>query len=162
MRTDAIKQADMSTLYRLLTPQNRVVLRTCLATGLRVGDVLALRTDQLGQRMTVTESKTKKKRRVYLSADLLEDLRAQAGAVWVFPGARDPLHRHRCRQTVWKDIKRAAKAMRVSECYGTHSARKAYACDLYRRVGSVEAVRKALGHDDISTTLIYLASALLS
>lgn len=162
MRTDAIKQADMCTLYRLLTPQNRAVLRTCLATGLRVGDVLALRTAQLRQRMTVTESKTKKKRQVYLSADLLEELKAQAGSVYVFPGARDPLHRHRCRQAVWKDIKRAARAMRVSECYGTHSARKAYACALYHKTGSVEAVRKALGHDDISTTLIYLASAFLS
>lgn len=161
MRTDALKRDDIGVLLRLLMPTNALVIETALQTGLRVGDVLALRTDRLKQRLTVREQKTGKSRRVYLSADLLRRLQAQAGAVWVFPNALDPVRRHRCRQTVWKDLKRAARALRVDYNVAPHSCRKSYAVDLYRREGFA-AVQKVLQHDNPATTMIYLASAIMS
>lgn len=160
VRTDAIRVDDVGVLLRLLTPTNALVMETCFATGLRVSDVLAMRTDKLKQRMSVKEHKTGKTRRVYLGKGLYDRLKRQAGAVWVFPGASDPVRRHRCRQTVWKDVKRAAKALRLDYNAAPHSARKSYACDLYRREG-LAAVQKALQHDNVNTTLIYLASELL-
>lgn len=160
MRTDAIKTADMSTLFRLLMPSNALVVETALQTGLRVSDVLSLRSDKLRQRMTVREQKTGKSRRVYISADLLRRLQRQAGSVYVFPNVLDPF-RHRCRQTVWKDMKRAAKALRVDYILAPHSCRKSFAVDLYRRKGFA-AVQKALQHDNPATTMLYLASAVMS
>lgn len=160
MRTDAIRVDDVGVLLRLLTPTNALVMETCFASGLRVSDVLALRTDKLRQRMSVKEQKTGKSRRVYLNKSLFERLKGQAGAVWVFPNASDPVRRHRCRQTVWKDVKRAAKALRLDYNAAPHSARKSFACDLYRREGFL-AVQKALQHDNPNTTLIYLASEFL-
>ena len=159
MRTDWICRDDCAVLLRLLTPANSLAMETAFDTGLRIGDVLALRPEQIQkQRFTVRECKTGKSRRIYLPKDLQARLTAQAGSVWVFQGAVEPT-RHRTRQAVWKDIKRAAKALRVHQVWGCHSARKVYAVDIYRRQG-LEACRKALGHESVNVTLIYLASEL--
>lgn len=136
-------------------------MEVCIVTGLRISDALALRSAQIqgGGRVTVKEQKTGKTRRVTIPAPLVRELRAQAGRVWVFQGARDP-EKHRTRQAVWKDVKRAAKAARIPANAGTHSARKVYAVQLYRKRG-LSAAQAALNHDDPAVTMIYaLADAL--
>lgn len=141
-----------------LTPANRLVCRVCVATGLRVGDVVALRTEQLSPQFWITEQKTGKRRRVNLTAPLLMQLKAQAGKVWVFPGERDSA-KHRTRQAVWHDVKRAAKAFRLPQNVGVHSLRKVYAVDqLKKGKGNLSKVQRALNHADISTTMIYAMS----
>lgn len=128
-------------------------------TGLRISDVLSLETKYLNGRMTVTERKTGKRRRIYVPRDLLARLRALSGSVYVFPGRCDPEHKHRTRQAVWRDVKRAARAMRITDTVGCHTARKVYAVDIYRAHG-LTAAQNALGHDRPETTLIYLATEL--
>lgn len=143
-----------------LTPDNRLVMRVCLHTGLRVGDVLALQTAQLAPHFWVTEMKTGKRKQIGLPDPLLSDLRKQAGKLWVFPG-RDP-RKHRTRQAVWKDVKRAARAFRLPQNVAPHSARKVYAVDLLRKYGDIAKVRKALNHSSDTVTMIYaLADAQL-
>ena len=88
---------------------------------------------------------------------LWERLKAQAGEVYVFEGAKSVYH-HRTRQAVWWDIKRAAKAMRHEKRISPHSARKSYAVAQYRRSGDLEYVRDRLNHDQIETTILYLLS----
>ena len=145
----------MEHVFAALTPANRLVCRVCVATGLRVGDVVSLRTDQLAPQFWITESKTKKRRRVNLTKELLADLQAQAGVVWVFPGGRDP-RRHRSRQAVWRDVKRAAKAFRLPQNVGVHSLRKVYAVEQLRKTkGNVAKVQRALNHSDAATTMVY-------
>jgi len=157
-RTNWIPASDCAVLLRLLRPENAIALELALDTGLRISDVLSLRTAQVGsQRITVRESKTGKTRRVYLRKSLWERLKAVAGSLYVFEG-RDSPDKHRTRQAVYKDVKRAAKAMRVKHV-GCHTARKVYAVDIYRRKG-LTAAQAALGHDRVETTLIYLASEL--
>ena len=159
-RTRWICHNDCAVLLRLLSPANALAMETALDTGLRISDVLALRTEQLrSQRFTVRESKTGKSRRVYLPRGLWLRLKASAGSLFVFEHRDDPT-RHRTRQAVWKDVRRASRAMRVKHV-GCHSARKVFAVDVYRRQG-LTACQKLLGHDRIETTLIYLASELLS
>lgn len=143
----------MDQVLDLLTPENRAVMRVSLHTGLRVGDVLNLRTDQLKSNFWVTEQKTGKRRQVGLPNQLLEDLKGGAGPEWVFPG-RDP-REHRTRQAVWKDVKRAAAAARLTANVGTHTARKVYAVKLLEKYGDIERVRRALNHGGIEVTLIY-------
>ena len=137
----------------LLTYENRLVMRTLLHTGLRIGDVLQLRPDQLKPNFWITEQKTGKRRQVGLPKPLLSDLLDNSGTVWVFPGA-DP-RKHRTRQAVWKDVKRAAAAMRLTQNVGPHSARKVYAVELMERYGDIEKVRRALNHKYESVTLVY-------
>lgn len=153
MRTEYLLNREVEQVLQLLTPENRLVLRVCLHTGLRISDVLQLRTAQLKPHFWVTEQKTKKRRQVGLPEPLLSDLKENAGLVWVFPGS-DP-ERHRTRQAVWKDVKRAARAMRLPQNVGPHSARKVYAVELMRKYGDIDRVRRALNHDSETVTMIY-------
>ena len=70
-RADWLDRPAMGHVLAALMPANRLVMECCMATGLRVGDVLALKTAdvQHGQRMTVREQKTGKSRRVYWPAE---------------------------------------------------------------------------------------------
>jgi len=146
-------EKQVNLVLAALTPANRTAIRVALHTGLRIGDVLALRADQLGARFSVREAKTGKVKRCGLPADLLAEVRAGAGDIWAFPG-RNP-EKHRTRQAVWADVKRAAKAFRMPQNVTPHSVRKLYAVRLYKRYGDLDRVRRALNHNDLSTTMIY-------
>lgn len=99
-----------------LMPANRLACEVSAATGLRIGDVLSLRTEQVekGQRFTVREQKTGKTRRVYLPKEIHKRALAMAGHRFVFEGRLDG-KKHRTRQAVYKDLVRAAKLFRLEE-----------------------------------------------
>lgn len=153
MRTEYLLQREVELVLDLLTLENRLVMRLLLHTGLRIGDALQLRPEQLKPNFWITEQKTGKRRQVGLPEPLLSDLRDSSGACWVFPGA-DP-RKHRTRQAVWKDVKRAAAALRLTANAAPHSARKVYAVELLRKYGDIERVRRALNHGGLEVTLIY-------
>lgn len=137
-----------------LTEPNRLAILASLETGLRIDDVLSLETAQLSQRMTVRERKTGKSRRIRFSRGLYDELRRIAGRKYVFTGRLD-WTKHRTRQAVYKDIRRAAVAFRVREHVSPHSARKIYAVEQYRRSGDFSHVQKLLQHSDPAITMIY-------
>lgn len=153
MKTEYLLHQQVGHVLAALTPQNRLIARVCLHTGLRVGDVVALRTRDLGPQFMVTEAKTRKRRRVGLPGGLLAEIRAQAGPEWAFPGRRPG--EHKTRQAVWADVKRAARAFRMPQNVGPHSFRKVYAVELLERYGDIGRVQRALNHSGIETTLIY-------
>ena len=160
MRSEFVSPEMIEHVLWALTPQNRLVCRVCLKTGLRVGDVLNLRTSALRERISITEQKTGKKRTCYIGKSLLSDLKDQAGEVFVFEHRYD-VNKHKTRQAVYADLKRAAKAFRVKENLSPHSLRKVYAVELFRKSGDLEKVRQALNHDSDVVTVIYaLADAL--
>lgn len=156
MTTEYLVRREMEHVFAALTPANRLVCRVCVNTGLRVSDVLALRTEQLAYQFWITEAKTKKPRRVNLTRGMLWELQQQAGETWVFPSPKDP-RKHRSRQAVWRDVKRASKAFRLPQNVAPHSLRKVYAVELLKRSkGNVDRVQRALNHSDMATTMIYV------
>lgn len=161
MKTEYLLQKEVDLVLAALTEPNRLVIRTALATGLRIGDVLELKPERLKPHFWVTERKTNKRRQVGLPEPLLSDLKAHAGENWVFPG-RNP-GKHLTRQAVWKDVKRAAAAFRLPQNVGPHSFRKVYAVDLMQKYGDIARVRRALNHSSDTVTMIYaMADAQLS
>lgn len=139
-----------------LTPENRLAITVSLLTGLRIGDVLALRTKELQQeRFTVTEEKTLKRRAVRLPLKLREELMTIAGKIYVFEGRSDP-HKHRTRQAVYKDIKRAAAAFRIKGSLSCHTARKIYAVAEYKKDFNAARVKKLLNHSSEAVTMLYV------
>ena len=100
MTTEYLMRREMEHVLAALTPANALVCRVCAHTGLRVGDVVALRTADLRPQFWITEAKTGKRKRVNLPRQLLAALKAQAGQTWVFEGARSNA-KHRTRQAVW-------------------------------------------------------------
>lgn len=124
-------------------------------TGLRISDVLNLRSERLRERFSVRELKTGKVKRVRLPKVLLDRLLSQAGRIYVFENRLD-YRKPRTRQAVYKDLRRAAKLFRVKETHiSPHSARKIYAVSEYRRTGSIERVKELLNHEDEAVTMLY-------
>lgn len=153
MKTEYLLQKEVDQILAMLTKRNALIMRVLLHTGLRIGDVLRLRTAQLRHNFWITEQKTKKRRQVGLPEPLLTDLRENAGPVWVFENPKTG--RPQTRQAVWKDMKRAARAMRLPQNVGPHSARKVYAVELLAKYGDISRVKKALNHTNDSVTLLY-------
>ena len=161
-RSSYVEPSALGLVLAALQPANRLVFEVMLATGLRVGDVLALTTTQIErQRFTVREQKTGKSRRVWIPAKLQLQILQQAGRLYAFEGRND-WRKHRTRQAVWKDCSRCARFFQHSGSVpkGTvspHSARKVYAVDEYHRTGNLDVVRQKLNHDPAhaATTLLY-------
>ena len=158
-RTSYANGTQMGHILAAMMPTNALVVRACMKTGLRVSDVLSLKTVQLKPRQTVREQKTGKSRRVVWGQELYTQMLEQAGRIWVFESRTDP-KRHRTRQAVYKDIKRAAAvfqrtgAVSKRQCIGTHTARKIAAVDAYRK-GGIQAAQRLLNHSEPAITLLY-------
>lgn len=165
VRADYTAPEILELLLTALMPPNRLALQASMVTGLRIGDVLSLRTDTMRQRMTIVEHKTGKRRRVYWPRELLDAMLAQAGHIYVFEG-RCNARQHRTRQAVYKDLRRVAEMYRIdgrkiAEHISPHSARKIYAVSMYHSHGSIAKVRELLQHSNEAVTMIYaMADAL--
>lgn len=153
MTTEYLLRKELDHVLAALMPQNALIVETVLQTGLRISDVLELKTGDLKNSMWVLEKKTGKKHRCGLTNDLLRRILAQSGPVWAFPGRYKDSHK--TRQAVWADVKRAAAAFRLPQNVGTHSFRKVYAVDLLARYGDLPRVQRAMGHSAPSVTAIY-------
>ena len=160
MRADYIPGDALDKILTAMMPENRLALQASMASGLRIGDVLRLRTAKLAKRMTVREEKTQKSRRVYWPDDLYLRLLKNSGKFFVFPG-RLSERKHRTRQAVYKDLTRTAKLYRldghrIAEHVSPHTARKIYAVEQLRRSGgNVKRVQALLNHSNEAVTMLY-------
>ncbi len=159
MTTEYLYRQEVERVLAALMPQNQLIVRVMLHTGMRLSDVLLLRSESLSTSGWYTESKTKKKRRYGLPKPLYEAIKKQAGPEWAFPGRKKGTHK--TRQAVWKDIKRAAVAFRLPQNVGAHSFRKVYAVQLMKKYGKIERVQRSLNHASGSVTAIYAIADVL-
>lgn len=161
VRTGYVEPDSFRLLLTALMPANRLALETSMTTGLRISDVLHLKTADLVRtaRPTITERKTGKRRRVYFPRALRDALLRQAGRYFIFEGRYDE-RRSRTRQAVFKDLKRVARLYRIDgekirANIAPHSARKIYAVQDFRAHGSLERVKRLLNHDSEAVTALY-------
>ena len=154
-RSDWASGDVMAHILAALTYENRLAVTVSLVTGLRIGDVLNMRSRELlKDRFTITEEKTLKRRTVHLPAKLRDELLSISGKIYVFENRYTAL-KHRTRQAVYKDIKRAAKAFRIKSNISCHTARKIYAVSEYKKDFSVARIKKLLNHSSEAVTMIY-------
>lgn len=155
MRSEWAEPSEISFILRALTEQNRLACKVSLFTGLRINDVLSIPTEKWKkQRFTVREEKTGKVKRVRLPKDVFSEGLAIAGAHYVFEH-RTNGRKHRTRQAVFKDLKRACGLLRIKENVTPHSMRKAFAVAYYKEFGDLKKVKQLLNHSDEAVTLIY-------
>ena len=161
MRSGWVSDDVMGHLLAALTPPNRLACEMSLRYGMRIGDVLNIKTEQLhSEKLSYREEKTGKRRVVHVSAQLRLRLLSQAGRLYVFEHRTDPL-RHRTRQAVWKDLKRVAYVYRLKDV-SVHSCRKGYAVRRYRECGDLRRVKQLLNHSDEAVTMLYAMADVLS
>jgi integrase len=103
-------------------PVMGVIYYLGVVSGLRIGDLLALRAGDVGPSFSVTESKTGKTKRINLCGHGWELLR-----LYIELHEKRPQDRlfDTTRQTVHRYFKRAAAELGLEEI-GTHSMRKTY------------------------------------
>lgn len=165
-RSEWVNDDVMYLILAAMMPANRLAIEVSLATGLRISDVLSLKTDKVRQtaRPYVRDSKTGKLHRIYLPVELRHRMLAQAGTIWVWEGRIDPT-KHRTRGAVYKDMMQAVQVIKRAghvdkgAHISPHSARKIAAVDVYHSKG-LRAAQELLVHDEEhpATTLLYALS----
>ena len=161
LKAEYLPPEDYPKLFMLMQPANALALQITLETGLRIGDVLKARfADLNGDRMTVTAEKTGKRTVCQLRPQTVENiLRLCPVGEYLFPGRKPETHR--CRQAVYRDVRKAAEALRIPEHVSPHSARKTYAVKLRKSGVPERSIQSALQHSDVQTTRIYSRSDVL-
>lgn len=161
MKADFVKSDTFKALYNLMQYENVLALRLSCETGLRIGDVLKVKPSDIdGTKLTYTAQKTGKSGVKSISPDLSRRLKSIQGRYFVFEGRTDE-RKHRTRQTVYTDLKRACRELGVPGQVSPHSARKNYAVGVYRKDGLNKA-KNELQHDSELVTLGYVLSDIMS
>ena len=163
MRSDYIESSAFEHILSALTLENRLALLVSMTTGLRIDDVLHLKTtDILKERFSIKEMKTGKNRKIRLGKRLREELIGIAGRYYVFEHRLDA-KKCRTRQAVNKDIKRACELFRVKNINVTpHTARKIYAVNQYERTCDLKKVQQLLNHSSEAVTQIYAIADIMT
>lgn len=162
MRSKWVEDNTMKCILAALMPANRLACEVSLRYGMRIGDVLNLKVEQVMKGdFTYVEQKTGKRRRCHMSPDFVGELLRQSGRVYVFENRID-WRKHRTRQAVYKDIRRVGQAFRLSGV-SPHSCRKSYAVSAYKRYGyDLRRVQRLLNHSDEAVTILYAMADLMS
>lgn len=147
MRTRPITPAELRKLLKLLPDASALAVRISADTGLRISDILAIRSGELDTTMRVIERKTGKSRTVRLRPATLKAAKAYAahGCDRLIPHAPS---------TIYRQIRRAAAELGM-EHVSMHSIRKLYARQ-YCRAHGLAATQRELQHDYLFTTMLYV------
>jgi integrase/recombinase XerD len=148
-----------------LGQRDRAMLETLYATGLRVSELVGLRTVEVGLNEGVVRilGKGGKERLVPLgeeARDWIECWQREGRRELLGARASDALFVTRLggpmtRQMFWQLIKRYARTAGIEAPLSPHVLRHAFATHLLNHGADLRVVQMLLGHADISTTQIY-------
>ena len=140
--------------------RNACLITVMLDSGLRAAEVLNLKVqdlDWMSGKLTVKQGKGKKDRVLWLNESAIEVLRqwkekrkVQEGLLFTTLLGQ-PIYSQYLRFMV----KRYARKAAIPKDVHPHMLRHTFATDLYRATKNIRLVQKALGHADLSTTMIY-------
>lgn len=140
--------------------RNVCMMTLMVDAGLRVAEVINLKGNDINWntgKLMVREGKGKKDRALWLSEDDLALLgkwreKRTIQAELLFTTLKgDKLDDRYIRAMV----KREAQAAGIEKDIHPHTLRHTFASDIYRETKNIRLTQKALGHSDLSTTMIY-------
>lgn len=151
-----LSASEEATLLASLPPHHRWTITIALQTGMRIGEILALRwsaVDLDAGFLLVQGSKTNTSRRVPLSSALLTEMKKRRNLpdAWVTPGHDGGPTLHR---TVWSAFKAAAKAAGRPE-FTIHHCRHLVASRLLNSGLSIVMISDLLGHASLAMSRRY-------
>ena len=144
--------------------RNKMMIQLMLDTGLRLAEACSLRWKDINLtsgKLVIREGKGAKDRTLWIGENRLEALRdwKERQIEWLEDAPEhvfttrngDPVsHRQ-----VQKMISNYSEKAGIEKNVHPHTLRHTFATDLYRETGKIRLVQKALGHADLSTTMIY-------
>jgi integrase/recombinase XerD len=148
-----------------LGSRDRTMLELLYATGLRVSELVNLRTAQVNLNQGVIRilGKGNRERLIPLGEEAVrwigEFTRGARGEIllerqtdYLFPTRRGD---RMTRQAFWHIIKRYARKAGIAKELSPHTLRHAFATHLLNHGADLRVVQMLLGHSDLSTTQIY-------
>ncbi len=146
--------------------RDAVIMELLYATGLRVGELVALNVQDLdlSEAYIRCMGKGSKERLVYLHSKALEELRRylrESRVSLIGHRRTEPAlfvnHRGErlTRQWVWTILKTYAQKAGISQSITPHTLRHSFATHLLQNGASLRHVQELLGHSSISTTQVY-------
>jgi len=150
-------------------------MRLMLKAGLRASEATALRPehlDPMSGKLSVREGKGAKDRTLWVGEEMLEELRewtdrrseevgnGEAGeeeagsSAFLLPTRKGT---EVATSHLRRSVKRYARKAEIEEVerVSPHTLRHTFATRLYRETSNIRLTQKALGHSDLSTTMIY-------
>jgi integrase/recombinase XerD len=149
---------------RYFTSQrNKTMIKLTLNTGLRLSELINLKwadINLLTGQLKVVEGKGKKDRILWIDDETLKILGLWKERQAEKLGKTEYVFTNRNgKQLVARDIRemisKYAKKAGIEKKVSPHTLRHSFATDLLRETKNIRLVQKALGHSDISTTMIY-------
>ncbi|MEX2465848.1 MAG: tyrosine-type recombinase/integrase, partial [Gemmatimonadota bacterium] len=147
-------------LARTRNPKHRALLMLVYSAGLRVGEVVRLRTADLDVDrglVRVRQGKGSKDRYTLLARRAVEAVQLYRDAYptepWLFPGM-DPAE-HLTTRSVQRIVKQAAEAAGIAKDVTTHTLRHSFATHLLEGGTNLRVIQELLGHESARTTQIY-------
>ena len=140
-------------------------MRLMLKAGLRASEATALQPEHLSLmsgKLSVREGKGAKDRALWVGEEVLEELRVWTDRCAEEVQSSDFLLPTRkgtevATSHLRRSVKRYARKAEIEEVdrVSPHTLRHTFATRLYRETSNIRMVQKALGHSDLSTTMIY-------
>lgn len=143
--------------------RNKVMIELFLCTGLRFAEMVNLKWKDInlmtGQ-LKVVQGKNSKDRILWISDDMLEELQMWKTKEFERFGKCELVfctnnHKVIEHKGVDRMIRTYSKKAGITKTISCHTLRHSFATSLYRATKNIRLVQKALGHSDISTTMIY-------
>jgi len=131
-------------------------------TNLRISDLLRLCVKDVRDvsHIELNEKKTGKRKRFKISPELELEITKYTHSMpadsFLFPSPHKGKNTSITRDTAFKVLNKAAKAIGLEQSVSPHSLRKSFAFHLYQKTKDVVLVMKLLNHSSPSVTLRYI------
>ena len=140
--------------------RNYCIMRIMLDVGLRSSEVIKLSIKDINWttgRLKVQQGKGQKDRMLWINEELLEELgewreKRPVQSDSLFATLEGKAINPRYLRAM---IKRLGRKSGIAKDVHPHMLRHSFETDLYRETKNIRLVQKALGHADLSTTMIY-------
>lgn len=140
--------------------KHRAILFLIYSAGLRVGEVVRLKLEDIDSKrmlIHVKQGKGRKDRYTLLSEIALQMLRKYVSIEkpedWVFPGGKN--NNHITERSVQKIFSKVCKKAKIRKHVTVHSLRHSFATHLLERGTDLRFIQELLGHQSSKTTEIY-------
>jgi site-specific recombinase XerD len=154
------KEETAGFLAELKNPKHRALVMLTYSAGLRVSEVVRLRSEDLDVArglLRVRHGKGAKDRFTLLSAHALEAVRVYREAFqpqgWLFPG--QPSEQHYSTRSLQKVVKSCARRAGLDRRVTPHTLRHSFATHLLEGGTDLRYIQELLGHESSRTTEIY-------
>ncbi|MCK8828248.1 site-specific integrase [Natroniella acetigena] len=156
-----LSEKEVNSILQVLdNEKHKTILYLVYSAGLRVGEVVKLKCEDVDRNrmlLRVRQGKGRKDRYTLLSKEALKQLKLYYKLYkpksWIFPGQKKGSHL--TVRSVQRVFKKACNKAEISKDVSVHSLRHSFATHLLERGVDLRYIQKLLGHKSSTTTEVY-------